>query len=416
MRTTRFRVRPYTVALVLIAAAFTAAGSAGAQTGALDGMHQGAGFAPCVFNGGGPPPIDSCTNTEPTVVANCDPAGDSTLSYSTDTGYIPGSPGGRFSETVTATIGPQDGPPATAFQPFADNGSQAGSIGLPTGRLLDFQASFTIYTNDGRTITGTMSLVSDLANTGVCLNLNDQKPPSDAFDASMTGYFYIVNAQVLSYQATISDASGSTQDSGVAEAYLINTFGTYTFDPTIVATNGGAYLGGFGTTHPATGATTSAPTSAGTNIDVVPAPGVDVTFSNVTGDGTTSVTEISQVPALPAGFQIGDPPLYYDLSTTATFSGSATVCVPYGFAPAGTTPKLLHYDGGAWVDVTTTFDDLTRIVCGSVTSFSPFAAVFAPTGPVTTSDCKHGGWQRYTNPSFKNEGDCVSYVATKGKH
>jgi hypothetical protein len=415
MQAPRFRARPHTVALVLIAVAFAASGSAGAQTGALDGIHQSAGFAPCNF-GAGPPPIDSCTNTQPTVVASCNPAGDSFLSYTTDSGYIFGAPGGWFSETVTARIGPQDGPPATPFQPFADNGSQAGSIGLPTGRLLDFQASFTIHLNDGRTITGTKSLVSDLANTGVCLNLNDQKPPSDAFGAPMTGYFYIVNAQVLSYQATISDASGSTQDSGVAEAYLINTFGTYTFDPTIVATNGGAYLGGFGTTHPATGATTSTATLTGTNVDVVPAPGVDVQFSNVTGDGTTSVTQISDVPALPAGFQIGDPPLYYDLSTTATFSGSATVCVPYGFAPAGTTPTLLHYDGGAWVDVTTSFDDLTRIVCGSVTSFSPFATVFAPTRPVRTSDCKKGGWQRYTNPSFKNEGDCVSYVATKGKH
>jgi hypothetical protein len=415
MRRIRYFVRPYTVALVLIGAAFAAAGAAGAQTGALDGIHQGAGFAPCNW-GAGPPPISSCTNTAPTVVAHCDPTGNSTISYTTDSGYIVGAPGGSYSETVTATIGPQNGPAATAFQPFADNGSQAGSIGLPTGSLLDFQASFTIHTNDGRTITGTKSLTSDLANTGVCLDLNDEKPPSDAFGAPMTGYFYLVNAQVLSYDATITDASGSTPDSGVAEAYLINAFGTYTFDPTIVATNGGAYLGGFGTTHPAAGVTTSTPTLVGTNVDAVPAPGVDVTFSSVTGGGTTSVTQISDAPPVPAGFQIGDPPLYYDLSTTATFSGSATVCVPYGFAPAGTTPKLLHYDGGTWVNVTTTFDDLTRIVCGSVTSFSPFAAVFVPTRPVAKSDCKNGGWQRYTDPSFKNEGDCVSYVATKGKH
>jgi hypothetical protein len=38
-------------------------------------------------------------------------------------------------------------------------------------------------------------------------------------------------------------------------------------------------------------------------------------------------------------------------------------------------------------------------------------------GPPTTKDqCKDGGWTTFNNPSFKNQGDCVSYVATGGKH
>ena len=41
--------------------------------------------------------------------------------------------------------------------------------------------------------------------------------------------------------------------------------------------------------------------------------------------------------------------------------------------------------------------------------------------PVATSDgqCKKGGWQFVTDDLgnlFKNQGDCVSYVATKGKN
>jgi hypothetical protein len=43
--------------------------------------------------------------------------------------------------------------------------------------------------------------------------------------------------------------------------------------------------------------------------------------------------------------------------------------------------------------------------------------VGSPTFPITAEDCKNGG---YKNPnfyvSFKNQGDCVSYVATKGKN
>jgi hypothetical protein len=34
-----------------------------------------------------------------------------------------------------------------------------------------------------------------------------------------------------------------------------------------------------------------------------------------------------------------------------------------------------------------------------------------PTGPVTKDDCKNDGWKTFTNPSFKNQGQCVSSVA-----
>jgi hypothetical protein len=36
--------------------------------------------------------------------------------------------------------------------------------------------------------------------------------------------------------------------------------------------------------------------------------------------------------------------------------------------------------------------------------------------PTTKDQCKNGGWQTFTNPPFKNQGDCVSYVATGGKN
>jgi len=34
----------------------------------------------------------------------------------------------------------------------------------------------------------------------------------------------------------------------------------------------------------------------------------------------------------------------------------------------------------------------------------------APTVPTDKDQCKKGGWQTFTNPSFKNQGQCVSYV------
>jgi hypothetical protein len=34
------------------------------------------------------------------------------------------------------------------------------------------------------------------------------------------------------------------------------------------------------------------------------------------------------------------------------------------------------------------------------------------TRPTPADQCKNGGWQQFNDPAFKNQGDCVSYVAT----
>jgi hypothetical protein len=42
--------------------------------------------------------------------------------------------------------------------------------------------------------------------------------------------------------------------------------------------------------------------------------------------------------------------------------------------------------------------------------------VVAQVGPPTSKDvCKHGGWKTFNNPSFKNQGQCVSFVASHGR-
>jgi hypothetical protein len=40
--------------------------------------------------------------------------------------------------------------------------------------------------------------------------------------------------------------------------------------------------------------------------------------------------------------------------------------------------------------------------------------VDAPPLPTTTAQCTNGGWRNF--PGFKNQGDCVSFVATGGKN
>lgn len=116
-------------------------------------------------------------------------------------------------------------------------------------------------------------------------------------------------------------------------------------------------------------------TPTGSDVPVMPVDSstgitpASITFGSVTTAGTTSVVSSAVGPELPAGFQLAD--LYYDITTTASFGGSVTVCLSY---PSSTTGdlRLLHYEGGAWVDVTTSVDLVARLVCGETTSLSPF--------------------------------------------
>jgi hypothetical protein len=49
-----------------------------------------------------------------------------------------------------------------------------------------------------------------------------------------------------------------------------------------------------------------------------------------------------------------------------------------------------------------------RVVSGGV------AVVDAPPLPTSKDQCKNGGWRNF--PGFKNQGDCVSFVATGGRN
>jgi predicted outer membrane repeat protein len=100
--------------------------------------------------------------------------------------------------------------------------------------------------------------------------------------------------------------------------------------------------------------------------------GVSITGS-VTAAGITTLAPSSAGPASPAGFSLGNPPSYFTLTTTAAFTFPVTICFNYTGISFGSTPQLFHFEGGMWVNVTTSVDTVNRIICGSVTSFSPFA-------------------------------------------
>jgi hypothetical protein len=62
--------------------------------------------------------------------------------------------------------------------------------------------------------------------------------------------------------------------------------------------------------------------------------------------------------------------------------------------------------------------------CGTIGSGSAFyesflsdqVTVLPPPAPTSAEQCKNGGWATFATLSFKNQGDCVSYVQTHGKN
>jgi Tol biopolymer transport system component len=119
---------------------------------------------------------------------------------------------------------------------------------------------------------------------------------------------------------------------------------------------------------------------------------IDLVFQTVTGSGTTTVTSGTVGggggPPPPSNFRLGSPPTYYDIQTTASYSGSIRICLTYTGVSYGNESnlKLLHQEiqanGSAqWVDRTASLDTQNDVICGTVSSLSPFLVAeenFAP--------------------------------------
>jgi Tol biopolymer transport system component len=119
-----------------------------------------------------------------------------------------------------------------------------------------------------------------------------------------------------------------------------------------------------------------------------------VAFSSVAGSGLTTVIRDNEPPALPSGFEFcGD---YYNISTTAPHSGLITVTMTYedSEVPGGLANeralRLLHYEDGDWVDITTSLDTVNNIITGECTGLSPFGLTVPTVKPNWQPPLKNG--------------------------
>lgn len=145
-------------------------------------------------------------------------------------------------------------------------------------------------------------------------------------------------------------------------------------------------------TEPGQIAAVTLPTSSGTNVVVHPSStdpaslqSVTVKFAHVSAPGLTTIGRFSTISAAPpptGGFVASN--LYFDVATTAAFSGPIDLELPYDPASPGPPNSLepilpairvVHYENGAWVDRTTAIDPVRQVVTGRIPSLSPFAVL-----------------------------------------
>jgi N-acetylneuraminic acid mutarotase len=121
-------------------------------------------------------------------------------------------------------------------------------------------------------------------------------------------------------------------------------------------------------------------TSVGSNVQVQPLDPTTgtrpatITFTTVTQPGNTTVTTSTTGQPPPNAFKLGAPPTYFDINTNAAYAGPVTVCFSYNPSSFSNPSKLhlFHNDGSGWMDVTTSVDTATHVICGTVNSLSPF--------------------------------------------
>jgi hypothetical protein len=123
-------------------------------------------------------------------------------------------------------------------------------------------------------------------------------------------------------------------------------------------------------------------------------------FNVVTADGAFSLGCDKVTPTTNT-----DGTLTYLFDTT-TIPAGGSVSFPTG--AISSVGVLIDVEGKA---------DVSKIAVNGVTQVPVPTTGGGPAtggGPTSKSDCKRGGWKNFTNPSFKNQGQCVSSVARAG--
>lgn len=125
-------------------------------------------------------------------------------------------------------------------------------------------------------------------------------------------------------------------------------------------------------------------TTSGTDVSVAPmvrlpdgsSINVALTFDTVTRAGVTSVTASSTGSPPPSGFKLTTPAVYYEITTTAQFTGAIRVCLNWveGQVAIEDRVRLFQEESGHWADITDSVSrqTMSNSLCGVASNLSSF--------------------------------------------
>jgi hypothetical protein len=135
-----------------------------------------------------------------------------------------------------------------------------------------------------------------------------------------------------------------------------------------------------------------------------------------------------EAPAGEVAFEIGNIRVEGTVSCLRVTTNRAVIGVAVTFSSAGPFPGafLTVTDGGGpggedtfdarpeWAGVPSDCSVTPLPLAEGIVDSGDITVVDAPPLPTSTAQCKNGGWRSFG--VFKNQGDCISFVATRGKN
>jgi parallel beta-helix repeat protein len=159
-------------------------------------------------------------------------------------------------------------------------------------------------------------------------------------------------------------------------------------------------------------------TAKGEDVTVFPIEDVGLTFETVSVAGFTTINKTVAGPEPPLGFEIAGQ--YYDIQTTANYSGQIEVRITYD--DAGMTQveeealRLRQWSVTQWVDITTYVDTANNVIYGiaphlsmfGVTTIQPLSMFGVTVADSACSKTVVGeGYNLIVNVTIRNSGDYV---------
>jgi len=318
-------------------------------------------------------------------------------------------------ETYTITIADTT-PPVTSLSiiPSSPDGQSGWFITTPSITLninepgttyykWHFQSSWTTYTGAFNAPQGNNTLYYYSVDTAgnpelvksAAFKVDTQPPTAPSNLSAMPMSSSQINLSWNTSADTTSGVSGYKIYNAGTGAEIVTTSSTsYSFTGLTPNTTYSFYVKTYDTagnlsnqSSTASATTYQAPVSTppGQDVSVDLGNNIDVTFTEITNPGTTSVTLSPTAPGpAPAGFSFMG--YFYNITTTASYTPPITVTLPYNESLVvgdEANLRLFHWENGAWRDVTVLpVDTVNNTITGQVNSLSPFGIGYpVPLGP-----------------------------------